>query len=61
MDQLVGAYNSVIGIIIDKHAHLLKKRVTVQPLTEWFYVSIGKAHSVRCMLPGPCLMLSPVL
>ena len=33
-DQLAEAYNSVLGTIIDKHAPLLKKRVTVRPVTE---------------------------
>ena len=52
IDQLAETYNSVLGTIIDKHAPLLKKRVTVRPVSEWFndlidYDSITNARSVR--------------
>ena len=43
IDQLAEAHNSVLSTIIDKYAPLLKKRVTVRPVTEWFNDSIANA------------------
>ena len=45
--ELAEAYNSVLGTNIDKHAPLLKKRLTVRPVTEWFNDFIANARSVR--------------
>jgi hypothetical protein len=47
VDELAGTYNSVLGEILDKHAPLKKKVVTIHPTAPWYKEDIMNAKKER--------------
>ena len=45
LDELVGAYNSVLSDLLNKHAPLKKRVITVHPDTKWMNNEIKEAKS----------------
>ena len=47
IDECVSCYNSVLGSLLDKHAPLFRKTVTIRPKADWYTSEIDMAKRER--------------
>ena len=47
VDKSIDIYNTVLRKIVEKHAPLQEKKITVRPQTQWYMEEIKKEETIR--------------